>query len=330
MPLPTPDVAVRRSRVLMSHLGTDIAAALREADVVEIMVNPDGQLWVERIGVGRQVTDHRLTPAHAEAVIRLVAAHMGEVVNDQLPMIAGVLPEGGERFQGVLPPLARAPCFTIRKRPEMIFPLGDYVDHGTMTEDQADVLRDALDRRANILIAGGTGSGKTTLANALLAEPAFRDERVVIIEDTPELQCAAPDRIELLTKRTPPPVTMTDLVRMTLRLRPDRIVIGEVRGGEALDMLKAMNTGHPGSLTTVHANSAHDALFRLEDLVGEASLTVPRRTIAAAIDLIVHIERTATGRIVREIAAVELDAEQNYRLLQKTEVSTRCYLVGAP
>jgi type IV secretion system protein VirB11 len=196
-----------------------------------------------------------------------------------------------------------------------------------MTEDQADVLRDALDRRANILIAGGTGSGKTTLANALLAEPAFRDERVVIIEDTPELQCAAPDRIELLTKRTPPPVTMTDLVRMTLRLRPDRIVIGEVRGGEALDMLKAMNTGHPGSLTTVHANSAHDALFRLEDLVGEASLTVPRRTIAAAIDLIVHIERTATGRIVREIAAVELDAEQNYRLLQKSEVSTRCYLV---
>lgn len=307
-------VAARRSRVLMSNLGAPIADALRESAVVEVIANPDGRLWVERIGRGREATDHRLTPAQSEAVIRLVASHMGEMVNDQAPMIAGVLPEGGERFQGVLPPLSRAPCFTIRKRPEVIYPLADYVAHGIMTAAYAEVLRTAVAERRNILIAGGTGSGKTTLANALLAEPAFSNERVVIIEDTPELQCAAPDRVELLTKRTPPPVTMTELVRMTMRLRPDRIVIGEVRGAEALDMLKAMNTGHPGGLTTVHANSAHDALLRLEDLVREAVHDVPRRTIAAAIDMIVFIERAPAGRKVSEVARVSLDPNGGYRL----------------
>ena len=223
---------------------------------------------------------------------------MDDAVNDASPSIAGVLPEGGERFQGLLPPLVRRPCFTIRKRPERIFLLDDYVKQDVLNAAQASALSDAVASRQNILIAGGTGSGKTTFANALLAEPGFHSERVVIIEDTPELQCSASDRVEMLTKRTSPAVTVTDLVRLTLRMRPDRIVIGEVRGPEALDMLKAMNTGHPGSLTTIHANGALDALLRLEDLVGEASNTVPRRTIAHAIDVIVYLERTPSGRVI--------------------------------
>ena len=150
----------------------------------------------------------------------------------------------------------------------------------------------------------GTGSGKTTLANALLAEPAFALDRVVIIEDTAELQCAAADRVELLTKRIEPAVTMADLVRDTLRLRPDRIVIGEVRDGSALDLLKAWNTGHPGGLATIHANSAHEALSRLEDLIGEVTQRIPHRAIAAAINIVVFIERTREGRRVRSVSKV--------------------------
>lgn len=309
-----PSVQGRRTHVLMSNLGDVIAAALHDKDVVEVIVNPDGTLWVERIGVGREKTDHIMEPARVEAVIRLMAAAMGDTVNDASPSIAGVLPDGGERFQGLLPPLVRQPCFTIRKRPERIFSLGDYVGQRVMGEVQADALRQAVASRHNILIAGGTGSGKTTFANALLAEPGFQHERVIIIEDTPELQSSASDRVELLTKRTPPAMGVTDLVRLTLRMRPDRIVIGEVRGPEALDMLKAMNTGHPGSLTTIHANGALDALLRLEDLIGEATNIVPRRTIAQSIDLIVYIERTASGRTIKELSKVQLGERNDYKL----------------
>ena len=307
-------VASRRTHVLMNNLGDQIADALQDKDVVEVIVNPDGALWVERIGAGREHAGHFMDPARVEAVIRLMAAAMGDTVNDASPSIAGVLPEGGERFQGLLPPLVRQPCFTIRKRPERIFTLGDFVGQGVMTELQAEALSCAVAARQNILIAGGTGSGKTTFANALLAEPGFQRERIVIIEDTPELQSSASDRVEMLTKRTPPVMGVTDLVRLTLRMRPDRIVIGEVRGPEALDMLKAMNTGHPGSLTTIHANGPLDALLRLEDLIGEATPIVPRRTIAHAIDVIVYIERTATGRVIKQVSTVTLDKKNDYSM----------------
>ena len=173
-----------------------------------------------------------------------------------------------------------------------------------MTDSQVWCVREAIDRRHNILIAGGTGSGKTTLANAVLAEPQFAQDRVLIIEDTRELQCASPDRVELLTKPTDPAVTMDDLVRCALRFRPDRIVVGEVRGGEALALLKAWNTGHPGGLATVHANSAEDALSRMEDLVGEVSRHVPRRAIARTIQLIVFVRRTHQGRRVETMNRV--------------------------
>lgn len=266
MPILNPVVMTRQVEALRLAMSVTIRNALIDPMVVEVMVNSDGKIWLDRIGEGRINTGETLTPDQAETVIRVIANHIKEVATAANPMISGVLPETGERFQGMLPPLVKAPSFTIRKRPEIIYTLDDYVDRGIMTDGQADALRQAVAQRANILIAGGTGSGKTTLANAILIDPAFKSDRVVLIEDTPELQCSADDRLELLTKRTVPPVTIQDLVKATLRLRPDRIIIGEVRDGAALDMLEAWNTGHPGGLCTLHANSATDALNRIEDL----------------------------------------------------------------
>jgi P-type conjugative transfer ATPase TrbB len=304
----------RHAESLYHALGPLVAEALNRPDVVEVMANPDGTLWVDRVGVGREKVG-RIEPSAAETTIRLLASHMGETVNPERPSVAGVLPRSGERFQGVLPPLAERPVFTIRKRATIVYTLDDYVAKGILSSQGAEIIRNAVVERKNILVAGGTGSGKTTLVNAILAEPAFTKDRVVIIEDTKELQCPAEDKVELLTKGTEPRVTMTDLLRITLRLRPDRIIIGEVRGGEALAMLKAWNTGHPGGVATVHANSAADALQRIEDLVGEASAIIPRRSIASAIKLVVFVERIGEtpGRRVSSIARVIglLDAGYN-------------------
>jgi type IV secretion system protein VirB11 len=297
-------VADRKVAALRQAMGAVIAAALADRHVVEVMVNPDGKIWVDRIGEGRAYTGERLAPDDADRILRLLADHVGEVVTKDRPRISATLPLTGERFQGAFMPIVANPAFAIRKRPEIVFTLEDYVKGGIMTPAHAEALRRAASERQNLLIAGGTGSGKTTLANAILAEPAFVDDRVVLIEDTAELQCSAEDRLEMLTKRTEPAVTMTDLVRDTLRLRPDRIIIGEVRDGSALDLLKAWNTGHPGGLATIHANSAAEALTRLEDLIGEVTQRVPHRAIVQAINVVVYIERTATGRKVREVSQV--------------------------
>jgi type IV secretion system protein TrbB len=295
----------RQTESLFHALGPVVSAALRQSDVMEVMANPDGLLWVDRAGTGRQ-TIGRIDPAAAETTIRLLASHMGETVTSDRPAVAGVLPRSGERFQGILPPLVEHPTFTIRKRATVVFTLDDYVAKGILPAVGADLIRQAVADRKNILIAGGTGSGKTTLVNAILAEPALSGDRIVIIEDTKELQCPAQDKVELLTKSSEPQITMTQLLRMTLRLRPDRIVIGEVRGPEALALLKAWNTGHPGGVATIHANSAADALRRIEDLVGEASQVIPKRSIASAINLIVFIKRITRhpGRIISQLAEV--------------------------
>ena len=320
----TNSVHHRQQESLYHALGPLIADALAQPDVVEIMANPDGCLWVDRAGVGRQRLG-RIEQSAAETTIRLLASHMGETVTPDHPAVAGVLPRSGERFQGLLPPLAERPVFTIRKRASVVFSLDDYVAKGILSPAGAAVIRQAVADRKNILVAGGTGSGKTTLVNAILAEPPFRNDRVVIIEDTKELQCPAEDKVELLTKNTEPRVSMTDLLRMTLRLRPDRIIIGEVRGPEALAMLKAWNTGHPGGVATIHANSAVDALRRIEDLVGEASQIIPRRSIASAISLIVFIERIASspGRLVSDLRGVVGLTEEDYQTYDELKANER-------
>ncbi len=297
--------AARRRSALSRALGPAIAAALEENDVVEALVNADGRVWFDRVGKGLIATPHHLSPQDREAAIRLLAHEAGETVSEDRPALATILPDSAARVQALLPPLVEAPILAIRKRPSAIYTLDNYVSDGIATAAQAERLANAVREKRNIIVAGGTGSGKTTLLNALLAEDAFRQARIVILEDTAELQCANPNCVQLLTKRTDPPVTMRELVQMTLRLRPDRIVVGEVRDGAALEVLKAWNTGHPGGLLTLHANSAADALMRLEDLCMEARATPPKRLIASAVDMIVFIARREGGRVITEILETE-------------------------
>jgi type IV secretion system protein VirB11 len=306
----------RKRAMLRTAMGPAIADALGDPLVAEVMVNPDGVLRLDRLGEGRSDTGFRLEPAEVERIIRLVASHVRTEVHGLAPIVSAELPAGagglaGERFEGILPPVSTAPCFSIRKPASKIHRLADYVADGVMDADTARLLSLAVVERRNILVAGGTSSGKTTLANAMLAELAARDERVILIEDMRELQCAAPDCVALRTR--PGVATMADLVRSTLRLRPDRIIVGEVRGGEALDMLKAWNTGHPGGIATVHANGAMAALYRLEQLVEETVTAIPRRLVADSIDLVVFLSGRGPGRRVGELLAVRgLDPSGNY------------------
>jgi type IV secretion system protein VirB11 len=303
----------RRRQMLRTAFGPKIAAALADPAVIEVMANPDGKLWIESVPSGRRDSGERIAAAEAERIIRLVAAHVRREVTDRSPIVSAELPETGERFEGVMPPVAPAPCFAIRKPAQLVYRLQDYVAARIMTPPQAQLLREAVKDRRNILVVGGTSSGKTTLVNALLAEVATLGERVVILEDTRELQCAADDVVSLRTK--PGVASLADLVRSTLRLRPDRIIVGEVRGPEALDMLKAWNTGHPGGLTTVHANSAAAGLYRLEQLVQEAVVTVPRALIVEAIDIVVFLSgRGASRRIETLLEVTGLDANGDYVL----------------
>ena len=321
MSLEPPLAGTRRLEALRHALGEAALAALADPQVVEILANPDGRLVIDHLQQGRFDTGVRLSAGDRDRAVRLVADHVGEVVDAADPRVSGVLPGGGERFQAVLPPVSTGPAWSIRKRPAFIWRLDDYVRDGVMSPAQAAALREAAVARRNILISGGTGSGKTTLANAVLAEPAFAEDRVFLIEDTPELQCAAWDLVSVLTRRRPRVIGVADLVRDALRMRPDRIIIGEVRdGAAALETLKSWNTGHPGGLSTVHANSAQDVVRRLEDLLGEVVSQAPTRLIVQAVDLIVHVRRTAAGRRVEGMVAVEpgeaSTGEHGVRLLQ--------------
>lgn len=302
----------RRIRMLRTAMGPVIAQALDDADVIEIMLNPDGSLWVDRLSTGRAPMGVQLSAADGERIIRLIAAHVHTEVHAGKPLLTAELPETGERFEGALPPVARAPAFALRKRAVGVIRLDDYVIDGILTAGQAGYLRQAVRERLNILIAGGTSTGKTTLANALLAEIATTGDRVIILEDTVELQCAARDHVPLRTRVGV--VSMAELVRSTLRLRPDRIIVGEVRGAEALDLLKAWGTGHPGGIATVHAGSAEGALLRLEQLILEVAVTPPRALIAEAVNVIVYIAGRGRARRIQDIARVVGFDERGYRL----------------
>jgi type IV secretion system protein VirB11 len=289
--------------MLRTALGPSIAAWLEDPIIVEVMLNPDGRLWVDRLSGGLADTGERLAAADGERIVRLVAHHVGAEVHAARPRVSAELPETGERFEGLLPPVVTAPAFAIRKPAIAVFSLEDYVAAGIMAEVQAETLREAVRERRNILVAGGTSTGKTTLTNALLAEVAKTTDRVVLIEDTRELQCSSPNLVALRTKDGV--ASLSDLVRSSLRLRPDRIPIGEVRGAEALDLLKAWGTGHPGGIGTIHAGTALGALRRLEQLIQEAVVTVPRALIAETIDVIAVLSGRGVDRRLAELARVE-------------------------
>jgi len=302
----------RLSEKLRRELGPVVLKALSDPDVIEIILNPDGRIWVESHTGGMSQTDASMAPTQAENLIGTVAAALNAVANPQNPIIEGELPLTGSRFEGLLPPITPSPCFVIRKRASVLYTLDHYVKDNIVTRAQAIALRDAIAKRRNIVIAGGTGSGKTTLVNALIHEMITlgdQAERFVIIEDTLELQCAARNALQLHTTDA---ADMTRLVRATMRLRPDRIIIGEVRGKEALALLKAWNTGHPGGITTLHANSASAALLRLLSLVEEAGVPAQPHLIAEAVNLLAFMERTSiTGRRLTELVHVEGYSQNN-------------------
>lgn len=307
----------RGARMLRTALGPAIARFLEDAAVVEVMLNPDGRIWIDRLSEGLADTGERLSATDGERIVRLVAHHVGAEVHARSPRVSAELPETGERFEGLLPPVVAAPTFAIRKPAVAVFTLDDYVTAGIMRANQAVTLRAAVAARANILVAGGTSTGKTTLTNALLAEVAKTADRVVLIEDTRELQCRAENLVSLRTKDGV--ATLSDLVRSSLRLRPDRIPIGEVRGAEALDLLKAWGTGHPGGIGTIHAGSSIGALRRLEQLIQEAVVTVPRALIAETIDLVAVLSGRGSARRLAELARVEgLGPDGDYRITPAT------------
>lgn len=302
----------RLVRKLQEALGDQLCFALDDATVVEIMLNPDGKLFIERLGHGIAPAGE-LSAAAAEMVIGTVAHALQSEVDTEQPIISGELPIGGHRFEGLLPPVVAKPAFTIRRRASRLVPLEEYVRTGIMTEGQAATIRSAVRSKLNIIISGGTGSGKTTLANAVIEEivKSAPDDRLVILEDTAEIQCAAENAVLLHASDH---IDMARLLKSTMRLRPDRIVVGEVRDGAALTLLKAWNTGHPGGVATIHSNTAMSALRRLEQLTAEASQQPMQEVIGEAVDLIISIERTARGRRVRDVIQVERFVNGHYEI----------------
>ena len=288
---------------LEHNLGPVVVAALTDPEVIEIILNSDGKLWIERLGQHMEVAGH-MDAAQGRLVISLVASSLETVVTAQKPIVEGELPLDGSRFEGSLPPICPAPTFAIRKKASKDFPLKSYADKGIMPAHLLDVFYSALQARENILVVGGTGSGKTTFVNALIRalSEVCANDRLVILEDTMELQSLSANT---QFYRTSEEVDMTRLLRMTMRMRPDRILIGEVRDGAALALLKAWNTGHPGGIATVHANSAEEGLYRLEELIAEATAAPKHRLIGHAVDLIVYIERAqGTGRRIPEVLRI--------------------------
>ncbi|WP_386273745.1 ATPase, T2SS/T4P/T4SS family [Xanthomonas theicola] len=297
--------------MLNTALGGEVVEYLADEAVEEIRVNPDGRLWVVRQGE-RLNTGVTLTAAERTLVINTVADHVGEIADAENPSFPAELPDTGYRFHGIVPPQSPdGPTFVVRKKASRIFDLAEYVARGTMTEEQRQAIIQAVRDHDNILVAGGTATGKTTFTNAVLKEIGHCTGRVVTIEDTLELVVQADEVIRLRTVRTGDVVrrSMQHLVRDSLRLTPDRIIVGEVRGPEAIDMLDGWNTGHPGGVATIHANSAREALERIEDLLVQGGYTPVPRKIARAINLIVSIgfvaeERPEGRRTVRRIKDV--------------------------
>lgn len=303
----------RETAALWHSLGGAVEQALADPLVTDLMLNADGRLWVDRTGQGRTFTGATIEAPEANAILRLLANHAGVPVTRDCPLVSATLPGSGERFAGTFPPVTERPTFAIRKPPATTFPLEAFLAEGPAAGDapcaedertgdpRVLALKRAVAAKKNILIAGGTGSGKTSLLSALLALPSVRDDRCLILEDTQEIRIEAPDSLRMLTT---PTVSMRDLVRQCLRYRPDRLILGEVRGAEALDLVFALNTGHGGSFATLHANSAGDAMARLEDLCSTAAVTVPRRSIATAFQCVAFVRRTASGRCIDEVLGV--------------------------
>jgi P-type conjugative transfer ATPase TrbB len=308
-----PQSLERRRSMLRTALGPVVSAWLDEPRVVDVLLNPDGSLWVERLGEERIATGDRLTPADAERIIRLVADHVGVEAHAGSPIVSAELPEGGERFEGLLPPVTIAPMFAIRRRAAPDLVLADYVKTGVLTESEATFLDSAMRDRRNVVIAGDAKTGKTTLARTILQIAAETGDRLILLEDRREISLPHGNVVALLAKDGI--ASLSDLVRSALRLSPDRIPVGEVRGREAIDLLDAWSTGHAGGVATIHAKSTVGALYRFEQLCLRTIANPPRELIAETVDVIVLVAvRSGRRRVEQMVEVLGLDERGGYRL----------------
>lgn len=296
----TDETSERLIVMLESALGASLPL-LNDPEVLELARNDDGTLWVNRLGKGWSESEVTISDSDAQRLIYYAAGYKNAVCDEKRSIVSCVLPFNGSRFQGIVPPVAQRPTFTIRKKALMVFTLDDYIRQGVLTPERRDLIVNAVKGRMNILVVGGTNTGKTTFCNAILEEIAKTGHRVVTLEDTEELQCKAKNRVQMIGNDY---TSMRDLLKATMRLSPDRIIIGEVRDGAALDLLKAWNTGHPGGCATVHANSAAEGLDRLEQLILEVSDDPQCKLIGKAVNLVVFLELVENKRLVREIVRV--------------------------
>jgi len=303
---------------LERYFGDEIINYLkRDEDVIEIMANPDNSLFIERIGQPMQKVGV-VKPQNIRAIINTLASYHNMVIDQDQTILECEVPFCGSRFLGKIPPSVSSPSFTIRKKATKIFTLSDYLKEGIITENQKIIIEESVKNKKNILIVGGTGSGKTTLTNAIIEtiSTLTPNDRVLIIEDTAEIQCSAKNKV---ISRTTKKVSMQDLVKSSLRERPDRVLIGEIRGKEALDLITIWNTGHPGGVATVHANSAYEALTRLERLLALANALNMQEEIAQAINTIIFIKKTLTGRVVDEILEIQHYDREKQKYITKTK-----------
>ena len=298
------EVNRRNLEKLRREMGEQVRKAMDDPQVIEIMLNPDGSVWVDKIGSGMEFLCYMLD-IQALQMLGTISHMVGAVINYHNPKVEGELPGNGSRVEGVIPLVVQKPVFNIRKKASAIFSLAEYIKSGRATDEEVQILCEAISARKNILVVGGTGTGKTTFVNAIINEmkTLTPKHRLLILEDTLELQCSMENFVSM---RTTSDVSMQDLLKITMRQRPDRIIIGEVRGKEALDMLKAWNTGHPGGVCTVHANDARAGLLRIEQLISEVSQSPMRELVAEAIDVVVFLIRDPRiGPKLSELIAVD-------------------------
>ena len=290
---------------LMASMDAIIPLMQRD-DIYEVYVNPDGRVWCLSNRTGKERTDIIMPPDDVFHVIQNVAAIDGRIIDDKDPSVDAKIPANKTfsmcRFHGDLPPIVERPVFNIRKHSNVVYTLEDYVKQGSMTEAQYKILMDAIHGHKNIIAAGGTGSGKTTLLNAILNEISKTPDRIISIEDTNELQCTAEDYVAMVAAEN---VTMHSCVKKTLRMTPKRIVVGEVRGEEALALCTAWSTGHKGGCCTVHSNSAEETLVRLVDMTSQVANNPQPRTLANAIDIILYIRNLDNVRWIEDIIQID-------------------------
>lgn len=285
---------------LLKYCFDDVNKYLNDDNVIEVMLNPDKKLWIDTLTEGRKNTGIIVEPSKAMSIINTVASHMKTVIDKKNPTLSAELPQSGSRFEAVL--TGANPVFTIRKKAILVFTLDDYVKNKNLTEAQKSIILDSIKNKKNLLIVGGTSTGKTTFANACIEEISKLDERIVILEDTKELQSTAKDSVPL---KTTDYADLKKLLKSTMRLRPDRIIVGEIRDGVALDLLTAWNSGHPGGLTTIHSDSAIGGLKQLEQYIQRVSVSKQEELIAKVVNVIIVLERIGVQRKITSITKVE-------------------------